>query len=179
MWSSSEDDSDSDEFSGEEDNGYVHYLLHPSPFLDEDEDDEVEQNPIQPGFSSFTAPDFQYKWGSNFEVGSSSNPPRKTPRRPPSNPPRKTPRRPPSISIPHPIPTLNTPPANPSIFLPALLPPVPKRRRTHRVWINPPPPANPPIFLPQNHPAALLPPVPKRRRSKRVWMRNPPPPEEP
>jgi hypothetical protein len=69
MWSSSEDDSDSDEFSGEEDNGYVHYLLHPSPFLDEDEDDEVEQNPIQPGFTRSLLPIFSINGAVTLKSG--------------------------------------------------------------------------------------------------------------
>jgi hypothetical protein len=49
-------------------------MLGPSQFSDV-ADEQAGQNPVQPGFSSFTPLNFQYQWGSNFEVESSLNSP--------------------------------------------------------------------------------------------------------
>jgi hypothetical protein len=51
-------------------------MLGPSQFSDA-ADEQAGQNPVQPGFSSFTPLNFQYQWGSNFEVESSLNSPSK------------------------------------------------------------------------------------------------------
>jgi hypothetical protein len=47
-------------------------MLGPSQLSDA-ADEQAGQNPVQPGFSSFTPLNFQYQWGSNFEVESSLN----------------------------------------------------------------------------------------------------------
>lgn len=142
--SCSEDDSDPDDFEedsdGEEYHGYGLYLLGPSQLADAD-DGQVDLNPVQPGFSSFTPPDFEYQWGSNFEVGSSSNPPRKSS--------TVTPRRLPSPSRRHRHRRSRSPPSiDPSILRPL---------RINEHSAAQPTPPNPPVVLPPNpnHPGAV------------------------